>query len=218
MSWLLTSTGRQHYLRAPSATHPDNLQSLSEVAHSLAHINRYTGHANRAYSVAEHSLLCVDIAIHVFGADAGGQLAVLMHDAHESVVGDIASPVKEELGPVWAAFEQLHQDHFRSQYGLQSLYAQHGAMVKKCDLIALATERRDLMPFDRALHDPWPVIDTPTRRVNPWSDVSLCRGYRVTTTAKRWAWLFEATATALLDAAKHQLDHADPTPPTTPGH
>lgn len=204
MTWLLTATGRQHYLAGPSAQHPDNVPSLSEIAHSLAHINRFTGHASRAYSVAEHSLLCMDIARCEFAADAGGQLAALMHDAHECICGDVASPTKQVLGAVWAQFEAVHEQHLRFHFGLKGLYRQHHAMVKQCDLIALATERRDLLPFDKQIHDPWPVIDTFGNRSYPWSQVTLVRGDRPHTTAAHWAWLFEASASALLEATADQ--------------
>ncbi len=209
MTWLLTSTGRQHYLAAPTATHPDNVQSLGETAHALAHINRYTGHASRPYSVAEHSMLCVDIAIHVFNADALGQLAAGGHDGHKSITGDVSSPVKMVLGSAWADFEGMHEHHFRMHHGLLGAYKKYAGMVKQCDLIALATERRDLMPFDRAIHAPWPVIDTPGHVVRPWSEVSLCRGERAATTPRQWAWIWEQTMAALLESTQHQRQQLD---------
>lgn len=211
MTWLLTHSGRQHYLAGPSATHPDNVPSLGEIAHALAHINRYTGHASRAYSVAEHSLLCMDIARTQFGADAGGQLAALMHDAHECICGDVASPIKQVLGDVWARFETMHEQHLRYHYGLISLFAQHRKMVKQCDLIALATERRDLTPFNAHVHAPWDVIDTPGHNVQPWPHVNLANPSRTNPTAAHWAWIFESTAQALMEethALRTSLDLA----------
>lgn len=198
MTWSLTSTGREHYLSGPSATHPDNVPSLSEIAHSLAHINRYNGHANRAYSVAEHSLLCMVIARQEFGAGVDGQLAALMHDAHESITGDTTSPAKQVLGTAWSEFEDLHQHHLRMHYQLLGLYQQHADMVKQCDLIALATERRDLTPFDAQVHKPWLVIDTPGRLVKPSPHINLNNATRHAMRPKRWAWLFEVNAEALL--------------------
>lgn len=202
MTWLLTSTGRQHYLTGPSASHPDNMPSLSEIAHALAHINRFTGHACRPYSVAEHSLLCMDIARSEFNADAGGQLAALMHDAHECICGDVASPIKQVLGGAWAQFEATHEHALRLQYGLIGLYQEHASMVKQCDLIALATERRDLTPYDPLLHMPWAVIDTFGRRSYPWSRVSLNNPRRKPTPPSQWAWIFEGTASALLETTQ----------------
>lgn len=108
MTWLLTHTGRQHFLTSPNAEHPDNVPSLGEIAHSLSQINRFTGHACRPYSVAEHSLLVADIA-HSLGADKEAELCALMHDAHECITGDVASPIKQVLGEVWADFEAMHE-------------------------------------------------------------------------------------------------------------
>lgn len=209
--WLLTCTGRQHYLAGPSATHPDNVPSLGEIAHALAHINRYTGHANRAYSVAEHSLLCMDIARTEFDADAGGQLAALMHDAHECIVGDVASPIKQVLGAAWAEFEALHEHHLRMHYQLLGLYRQHSAMVKQCDLIALATERRDLTAYTPSLHAPWPLIDTPGRVVQPWAGVDLRprSGKRRHHCALICEWDFKTTATDLLDQTQNLRTNLD---------
>lgn len=202
--WLLTCTGRQHYLAGPSATHPDNVPSLGEIAHSLAHINRYTGHATRAYSVAEHSLLVMEIARTEFDADAGGQLAALMHDAHECIVGDVASPIKQVLGSAWAAFEAVHEHHLRHHYQLLALYEQHGAMVKRCDLIALATERRDLTAYAPSLHRPWPLIDTPGRVVQPWrADLLHPPSKNGADCAFLCAREFETAATDLLDQTKN---------------
>lgn len=204
MTWLTTSQGREHHLCAPQATQPCNVPTLAEIAHSLAHINRFTGHASRAYSVAEHSLLVQSIAKHEFGADAGGQLAALMHDAHECIVGDVASPIKQALGPVWHEFEAMHEQHLRAYYGLSALYAERAAMVKRCDLIALATERRDLMLFDALTSTPWPILDTEGQRVYPSSLHYLCSTDILGPSGSNpgdWANRFKDTARVLL--AKH---------------
>jgi len=219
MTWLLTHTGREHYLCGPSSTHPDNVPSLSEIAHALAHINRYTGHAARAYSVAEHSLLCADIARSVFDADAGGQLAALMHDAHECITGDVASPIKQVLGTIWAQFEDLHEHQLRTHYQLLGLYRQHSAMVKQCDLIALATERRDLMAFNRITHKPWPIIDTLQRGhlplVIPWREVNLMHAVRANQSPSNWALMFEDRAHELLARTQNLRNNLDHTPEQT---
>ena len=205
MTWLLTSQGRDHHLVAPHATHATNVPSLREIAHALAHINRFTGHASRAYSVAEHSLLVMDIAKTEYNADPGCQLAALMHDAHESIVGDIASPIKQALGSAWHDFEAMHEEHLRSRYQLTALFTKHHALIKACDLKALATERRDLMPFDKIMSTPWPILDTYGQRVYPWGLADLNSLERQDNTPKNWATLFEAAARTL--AA--QIGYAD---------
>lgn len=197
MSWILTSEAREHELAGGAATHPDNLPSIREIAHSLAQINRYTGHASRPYSVAEHSLLVCMLA-KADGAPTELVLATLMHDAHECITGDTSSPVKEALGAVWHEFEWMHQRHLLEMYELLDTFVQHKADIKKWDLVALATERRDLMCFDAALHRPWPVIDTPGRQHLPAS-VNLNTPQRRMNTWETWAWLFENEASLLME-------------------
>lgn len=201
MTWILTHTGREHSLTA--LPHPDNAPSITEIAWSLAHINRYTGHASRAYSVAEHSLLVADIARHL-GASKTTELAALWHDAHESITGDTSSPVKQMLGSAWAVFEDFHQDGLLQAYDLLEPFRAARDFIKRCDLIALATERRDLTPFNPAIHRPWPVIDTPGQRVLPWGGASLLHLSHAGRAAADWAHLFEQRSEALFAVLAEQ--------------
>ncbi|OLV20163.1 hypothetical protein [Deinococcus marmoris] len=82
----------------------------ADVAHALAHINRFTGHLNRAFSVAQHSLLVVELLAERGHRDAGLLLQGLVHDAAECYVGDVSAPLKRLLpdyqkveARVWAA-------------------------------------------------------------------------------------------------------------------
>lgn len=201
MTWLLTHTGREHSLTA--LPHPDNAPSIAEIGWSLAHINRYTGHARRAYSVAEHSLLVADIA-HAHGANKQTELLCLWHDAHECITGDVASPIKQVLGAAWATFEDFHQTGLLQAYELlDPMHAAHD-FVKLCDLFALATERRDLMPFDPARHRPWPVIDTPGASIAPWTSAALMQPSHVLRTPAQWAAKFVQRSEALWVALAEQ--------------
>lgn len=182
MSWMLLSNGAEQYL-PPGCEAPQ--YTIREVAHQLALINRFTGATYRPYSVAEHSLLCADLA------DAAGctpvvQLCCLMHDAHEIITGDTSTPVKWELGPVWNSFEQRHARALRAHFKLQCAFASARATVKQIDLIALATERRDLLPWEPQRHQPWPILDTPGREVAPAPDVDLRRLAREQTHWSEW--------------------------------
>lgn len=204
MTWLLMNSGRQHPLRshhepALDRSTPD-VPTLSEIAHSLAHINRFTGHARRAYSVAEHSLLVADM-VQAAGLDAQVQICALMHDAHESITGDVASPIKQVLGTAWAQFEDAQQHALLDAYNLVADMACNADLIKHFDLRALATERRDLLPFDAEVHAPWPIIDTPGAEIRPWHAVDLMAPSRVLVTprtwAERWTW---RTALLMADA------------------
>ncbi len=197
MTWLVMNTGREHLLpghpeRAPL---PPYKPSLSEIGHSLAHINRFTGHAKRAYSVAEHSLLVADMA----KADDMGtmvELCALMHDAHESITGDVATPIKQVLGDAWGRFERAEQDALLHTYGLVDAMAEHASIVKFYDRKALATERRDLLAFYPHSSTPWPIIDTPGIEITPWDGACLMAEHRVKTPALVWAkqWMWRTAA------------------------
>lgn len=193
MSWILTITGREHNLLAP----PRDGFDLHEIAHALAHINRYTGHTVRPYSVAEHSLLCADMA-HLCGHAPVVELCCLLHDAHEAYCGDMPSPIKPLLGEAWMLFEQVQQEALLQALGLNEAMSEHAATVRRFDLVALATERRDLLPYLRDRHRPWPVLDTPGREVRPWGSVALMAPSCVLRTPREWAKRFLDRAVALL--------------------
>ena len=162
--WMVLADGSEFYLTGPEAAR--NHFTPATLAHHLAIINRYTGATKRPYSVAEHSLLCADIAEHM-GLPAVVQFACLVHDYHEAITGDCSSPAKWTIGHAWAAFEQPVARALRRHMGLHGTFQHWGARIKAIDLVALATERRDLMPFDRDQNQPWPVLDTPGQAVEP---------------------------------------------------
>lgn len=94
MTWMLTSTGVEYHLAGPTALAPCGRPvDIRDVAHHLAIVNQFNGATTRPYSVAEHSLLCCDIARHA-GASVFVQMAALMHDAHEAYTNDLVSPAK----------------------------------------------------------------------------------------------------------------------------
>lgn len=170
--WILTSEGADQPIAGPRVYLPGPAHRIEVIAHSLAQINRYTGHATRPYSVAEHSLLvCRIVASMDLGPTA--QLAALMHDAHEAITGDVSSPVKQTLGIAWLGFENLHARMLRQAHGLQTAYTAYGKEIKQADLIALATERRDLTRYDPTHNLRWPAIDTLGAEVHPLEAVDL---------------------------------------------
>lgn len=141
MSWLLTSGARKFDLRNPRAQDVDP----HEIAHSLGNLCRFTGHTFTHYSVAQHCLLVADLV------PAEHRLAGLLHDAHEAYIGDISTPFKELLpgfreveAPIWAAVA----DYF-------GIDRQLPPEVKHADRVALATEKRDLLPGHP---EPWETL------------------------------------------------------------
>lgn len=155
--FILTAEGAELDLMHPNF----GALTAAAMAHSLAQLNRFTGHCYRPYSVAEHSLLVVEICERELGmnpstlAGANGLLAALLHDAHECVTGDLHTPGKRMVGPGWREWEGFWERHVRRAYALNTAAWQHAQHIKQADLTALATERRDLLP---ASPTPWAAL------------------------------------------------------------
>lgn len=142
MTFIVTASGAELSVRYPRPEHI----TAATIAHSLAQVNRFTGHCMRPYSVAEHSLLVCEIVEREFGLDVHGRLAALMHDAHEAFCGDMHSPGKAEIGQPWHDWEQRWLLTVRTGFALHTASDKHAAAIRQADLMALATERRDLLP------------------------------------------------------------------------
>lgn len=174
MTFIVTAGGDELDLQLPQRGHI----TAWSIAWSLAQLNRFNGHAIRPYSVAEHSLLVCEIAEREFGLDAHGLLAAHLHDAHEAFCGDIVSPAKPQIGPGWAQYELRWERLVHSSFAVMTASAVNRDAIQRADLIALATERRDLMPRTPS---PWSVLAgiepvswvdlySPERRAMGWGD------------------------------------------------
>lgn len=64
---------------------------IEDIAHALSHECRFSGHVPRFYSVAQHSILCMNLASNE------AKFQSLMHDASEAYLRDIATPIKQRL-------------------------------------------------------------------------------------------------------------------------
>jgi len=152
--WLQTRSGVRYDLLNPD---PASIV-LADAAHAISCLARFTGHAREPYSVAQHCVIGTRILAHE-GHDAGVQRAYLLHDLHESVTGDVSSPVKRALCELfagalddpWTEFEARHADAFARRFGTPRTPP---AAVKSMDLRMLATEARDLMAFPP---EPWMI-------------------------------------------------------------
>lgn len=124
--------------------------NIEEIAHALSLICRFTGHVKHHYSVAQHSVLVSHLVPREY------EYAGLMHDAHEAYVGDVPTPLKRML-PNYKLIERDVEQQVQEAFCvLRSGHCKQE--VKAADLLALAIEKRDLMPLDP---DPqqWQVLD-----------------------------------------------------------
>lgn len=131
---------------------------IHDIAHALAHLCRFNGHTRTFYSVAEHSVRCSYIVDCDFALDA------LLHDAAESYIGDVSSPLKLALGPAWSELEERVASVVAEAFGLLWPIPR---CVHAADQRMLATEVRDLLgrkldgftilaePLDGTICDPW---------------------------------------------------------------
>ena len=155
MSRILTMTGQSFDLYAPKADQIDP----RDISHALAHLCRFNGHCREFYSVAQHSCLVADLV------PEQHKLAALLHDATEAYVGDMVRPLKA-LMHTYQDVEKLIWEQICSCFALEADLPDE---VHHADLIALATERRDLMPPDPAIWQ-WLVgIEPSDDIIRPWS-------------------------------------------------
>ena len=108
---------------------------IEDIAHSLSLTNRFSGHTQNAYSVAQHSILCSRICPEEYA------LEKLMHDAAEAYLGDIASPLKQLL-PEYKVIEERVERAIAKQFNLAYPFPK---CVKEVDMIMLRTEFEDVV-------------------------------------------------------------------------
>ncbi len=151
---MLTYSGRDYL---PAQMMPADVR-IEDIAHALAQICRFGGHTQVHYSVAQHSLLVARI-LEKQGAPAEAQLAGLLHDAHEAYIGDLPTPIKAVLGETWRDLEADVAATVRKALGVTAAFHDWEDLIKHADLVALATERRDLMRFDPRHNIRWAVLE-----------------------------------------------------------
>ncbi|UWQ29891.1 hypothetical protein [Leisingera sp. M523] len=118
--------------------------TIDDIAHALSHLCRFTGHCQRFYSVAEHSVHASRIV------EPGFELEALLHDAAEAFIGDIAAPLKSLL-PDYAVIEDRVENAVLSRLGVP---VKKSAVVKLADLQMLKAEQAQAMGH----REPWALL------------------------------------------------------------
>ena len=109
--------------------------SVVGLALSLSKICRFNGHTLQHYSVAQHSYVCSLLVPNEYKMEA------LLHDLHESVIGDMPSPLKKVI-PEYSAYEEKIAGLFRSKFGLP---VKISGVVAEIDELMLFWEKRDIV-------------------------------------------------------------------------
>lgn len=115
--------------------------TFKDIAGGLSKICRFGGQIDTFYSVAQHSVLCSEVAYQQnCGIDV--QIACLLHDAAEAFVGDMVRPLKEMVPGFKAIEDQLFQVIW-GKY-MSSSWERLSVDVKQIDNSILFAERDSL--------------------------------------------------------------------------
>lgn len=149
-AWQRMLSGRRLDLLDPT---PMDVE-VEDIAHGLAFVARWNGqtHGDYAYSVAEHSLLVETLFTRLEPkAAAKWQLAALLHDAPEYVIGDMISPVKAAVGPGYGALDDRLTSAIHIRFGLPAaLPVKVKRQIKKADRISAWMEAIQIAGFEEA--------------------------------------------------------------------
>lgn len=115
---------------------------LGDICHNLAHTNRFNGSTDVPWSVAEHCILCYWLA-----KDSNVEpiflLPILLHDAHEYVLGDPNGLIVQHYGD-WYHKQRDRFDYLIStKFGFSATLFKH-TPVKYIDQMALFVESQFL--------------------------------------------------------------------------
>lgn len=122
---------------------------IEDIAHSLAHQCRFTGHTSHFYSVAQHSILVSELVpdeLRLWG---------LLHDATEAYLADMARPIKHQpgFGETYRTAEDVLMRAIAVRFGLSEEFPMPKS-VAEADNIVLGNEIRLLMP-DHPIYNGW---------------------------------------------------------------
>jgi 5'-deoxynucleotidase YfbR-like HD superfamily hydrolase len=149
-AWQRMLSGRRLDLLDPS---PLDIE-ISDIAHGLARVARWNGQTDgdHAFSVAQHSLLVEAIySGQAKQVSPDMQLAALLHDAPEYVIGDMISPFKSAIGGGYKAVEQRLQRAIHIRFSLPAETTEKlKADIKRADQIAAYFEATTLAGFSVA--------------------------------------------------------------------
>ncbi|MFN0113586.1 MAG: hypothetical protein ACKVPY_02800 [Paracoccaceae bacterium] len=152
-AWQRMLSGRRLDLLDPT---PVDIE-VEDIAHGLAFVARWNGQTagDWPYSVAEHSLLVEEIFSRANpGIAPRWQLAALLHDAPEYVIGDMISPVKAAVGPGYGELDERLAAAVHIRFGLPAALPKAiKAEIKRADRVSAWLEAVQIAGFTVAEAD-----------------------------------------------------------------
>jgi hypothetical protein len=121
---------------------------IEDIAIGLARECRFGNYTHNFYSVAEHSIWCMNKGMELYPEDRALHLRLLMHDAHEAYIGDFCTPMVDAIDALYGGFKnavdvtkKLIQSAINERFGMSCPLAD--AQVKQIDRMALEYEWTD---------------------------------------------------------------------------
>jgi 5'-deoxynucleotidase YfbR-like HD superfamily hydrolase len=149
-AWQRMLSGRRLDLLDPT---PMDIE-IEDIAHGLAFVARWNGQTRGdwAYSVAEHSVLVEQIFRTLYPSEpVKWQLAALLHDAPEYVIGDMISPVKAAIGPDYGELDDRLTAAIHIRFGLPAKIPQTiKRKIKQADKVSAWLEATQIAGFSEA--------------------------------------------------------------------
>lgn len=167
MSHLMSYTGKRIDIPDPK---PEQID-IVDIATQLSRLPRFVGATSRHFSVAQHSMIVAYLSVaitehyspppHLDGFLRQQMLKEgLLHDGHESYMGDTPSPLKVMLGSQFRNVERSIDKAVRQKFQLASTMPPN---VKVADYMALMIESThlrgpDTLDLDRIPSEPKSLI------------------------------------------------------------
>lgn len=148
-AWQRMLSGRRLDLLDPT---PMDIE-IDDIAHGLAFVARWNGQTRGdwPYSVAEHSLLVEQIFSRQTTTSPRWQLAALLHDAPEYVIGDMISPVKAAIGQSYGELDLRLTAAVHIRFGLPAvLPVEIKKAIKAADKVSAWLEAVQIAGFSES--------------------------------------------------------------------
>ena len=146
-AWQRMLTGRKLDILSPS---PLDVE-IEDIALGLSRVTRWNGQTTGKYpySVAQHSMLVEKLFnIEYPSLDKKWNLAALLHDAPEYVIGDLITPFKYALNNSYRFVEDNLMKAIYLRFGLPALLPRHiESKIKKIDKSLAWFEAVDLAGY-----------------------------------------------------------------------